>query len=107
MKTAITKLHTDTSALCEKCPYMELFWSAFSRIRTEYGEIFRICSKSVQLRNNTDQNNSEYRHFLRSTNVSMKFGGCYFHCSTAMLESKNLHEEVRMMMKNCFSGIID
>ena len=25
--------------LCKKCPYSELFWSAFSRIRTEYGEI--------------------------------------------------------------------
>ena len=23
----------------EKCPYSELFWSAFSRIRAEYGEI--------------------------------------------------------------------
>ena len=22
---------------CEKCPYSELFWSVFSRIRTEYG----------------------------------------------------------------------
>ena len=26
-------------ALSEKCPYSELFWSVFSRIRTEYGEI--------------------------------------------------------------------
>ena len=26
-------------ALCEKCPYSELFWPAFSRIRTEYVEI--------------------------------------------------------------------
>ena len=23
----------------KKCPYSELFWSAFSSIRTEYGEI--------------------------------------------------------------------
>ena len=23
----------------KKCPYSELFWSVFSRIRTEYGEI--------------------------------------------------------------------
>ena len=28
--------------LCEKCPYSEFFWSVFSRIRTEYGEIRRI-----------------------------------------------------------------
>ena len=25
--------------LRKKCPYLELFWSVFSRIRTEYGEI--------------------------------------------------------------------
>ena len=23
----------------EKCPYLELFWSVFSRIRTKYGEM--------------------------------------------------------------------
>ena len=28
-----------TNSLREKCPYSELFWSVFSRIRTEYGEI--------------------------------------------------------------------
>ena len=34
------------SPLCKKCPYSELFWSKFSRIRTEYGEIRSIkgCS---------------------------------------------------------------
>ena len=41
-------------ALCEKCPYSELFWSVFSDIWTEYGEIY-----SVRMRENTDQNNSE------------------------------------------------
>ena len=30
------------STLREKCPYSELFCFAFSRIRTEYGEILRI-----------------------------------------------------------------
>ena len=44
-----------------KCPYSELFWSAFSRIRTEYGEILY----SARMRENADENNSEYRHFLR------------------------------------------
>ena len=48
-----------------KCPYSELFWSAFPRIRTEYGEILRISLYSAQMRENADQNNSEYRHFLR------------------------------------------
>ena len=53
------------SSLREKCPYSELFWSVFSRILTEYGEIL-ISPYSVRIRENTDQNNSEYGHFLRS-----------------------------------------
>ena len=50
----------------KKCPYSELFWSAFSRVRTEYGEILRISSYSVRIREKTDQKNSEYVHFSRS-----------------------------------------
>ena len=53
-------------ALREKCPYLELFWFAFSRIRTEYGETHRISPESVRMRENADQNNLEYEHFLRS-----------------------------------------
>ena len=55
-----------TNTLCKKCPYLELFWFAFSGIRTEYGKILRIFSYSVQMRENADQNNSEYEHLLRS-----------------------------------------
>ena len=44
------------STLREKCPYSELFWSVFSRIRTEYGEILRM-------RENTDQNISKHGTF--------------------------------------------
>ena len=33
------------------------FWSVFSRIRTEYGEILRISLYSVRMRENTDQKN--------------------------------------------------
>ena len=55
------------SSLHEKCPYSELFWSAFSRIRTEYGEIRSISLYSVRMRENADQNSSEYGHFLRSS----------------------------------------
>ena len=29
-------------ALRKKCPYSDLFWPAFSRVWTEYGEILRI-----------------------------------------------------------------
>ena len=50
-------------ALRKKCPYSELFWSVFSNIRTEYGEIRSIFLYSVQMRKNTNQNNSEYGHF--------------------------------------------
>ena len=53
-------------SLRKKCPYSEWFWSVFFRIRTEYGEILRISPCSVQMRENTDHNNSEYGHFLRS-----------------------------------------
>ena len=48
-----------------KCPNSEFFWSVFSRIRTEYGEI-RISPYSVRLRENADLSNSEYGHFSRS-----------------------------------------
>ena len=59
-------------ALRKKCPYSELFWSTFSRIRTEYGEILRISPYSVRMQENADQNNSEYEHFLRSGSQSLK-----------------------------------
>ena len=38
---------TENESLREKCSCSELFWSAFSRIWTEYGEIFRISPYSV------------------------------------------------------------
>ena len=56
-------------ALREKCPSSELFWSIFSRIRTEYGEILRISPYSVPMRENMYQNNSEDRDILRSDEV--------------------------------------
>ena len=56
----------ENESLGEKCSYSELLWSAFSRIRTEYGEIFRISPYSVRMREITDQNNPEYSHYLSS-----------------------------------------
>ena len=53
----------------EKCPYSKLFWSIFSRIRTEYEEILRLSPYSARMRENMDQNNSEYGQFLRSEGV--------------------------------------
>ena len=55
---------------CEKCPCSEFLWSAFSRIRTEYGRIVRISPYLVRMRGNTDQKNSEYEHFSRSDRPS-------------------------------------
>ena len=52
--------------LHEKCS--EFYWSVFFSIRTEYGEILRISPYSVRMRENADENNSEYGHFLRSVN---------------------------------------
>ena len=70
MKSVAQTFATFYSNLAEstarKCPYSELFRSAFSRIRTECGEILRISLYSARMRKNTDQDNSEYGHFLRS-----------------------------------------
>ena len=56
-------------SLREKCPYSELFWSAFFGIRIEYEEILCISPYSVRIRENAEQNNSEYGHFSRSAYV--------------------------------------
>ena len=48
----------------------ELFLSTFSHMRTEYGEILCISSYAVRMRENADENNSEYEHFSRSVNHS-------------------------------------
>ena len=53
----------------EKCPSSELFWSVFSYIGTQYGEKFRISPHSVQMQENTVQNNFEYGHFLRNDSL--------------------------------------
>ena len=61
-----------TNALRKKCPYSELFWSTFSHIWTEYGEIRSISPYSVQMRENADQNNYEYGHFSRSDGLKKR-----------------------------------
>ena len=55
----------DRRSLGKKCPYSELFWSVFSCIWTEYLRL-RISPYSVQMQENTDQNNSAYGQILRS-----------------------------------------
>ena len=51
------------TSLRKKCPYSRLFWSAFSHILTEYGEIWSISLYLVRMSNNMDQTKSEYGHF--------------------------------------------
>ena len=45
--------------LREKRLYSKFFWSVFSCIQTDYGEILPISPYSVRMRENTDRKNSE------------------------------------------------
>ena len=54
---------------CVKSPYSEFFWSVFSHIWTEYGDLLRKSPYSVRIWGNTDQKDSEYGHFLHSDDV--------------------------------------
>ena len=58
-------------ALRKKCLYSELFWSVFSRIRTEYGEMWSVSPYSVRMQEKGDQDNSEYKHFSRSEGLEI------------------------------------
>ena len=64
--------------------HLELFWSLFSRFRTEYGDIRSISPYSVQMPENVGQDNSEYEHFLRS----VKFWKCLMELLIVKLPSK-------------------
>ena len=39
---------TSGKALRKKCPWLELFWSVFSRIRTEYGKIWTKITPNTE-----------------------------------------------------------
>ena len=77
-------------ALRKNCPYSELFWSVLSCIWSEYGEIRGISPYSVQIRENTDQNNSEYEHFSRSEVVCISF--FFFFYSLFYVDSHSLQQ---------------
>ena len=85
-----TSSRTATNSLREKCPYSELFWSVFSRTRTEYGEILRISLYSVRMREDTDQNNSEYGHFLRSDLLELLFM-CTYYLNSSIWMNMGVH----------------
>ena len=62
-----------TVALREKWPNMEFFWSVFSCIWTEYGNLRRKSLYSVQIRENTDQKIPYLDTFRTWNNYSQKF----------------------------------
>ena len=66
------KYHNEWNALPKKCPYSEFFWSAFSRIWIDYRDLQSKSPCSVQIRENADQKDSEYRHFLCSDELKFK-----------------------------------
>ena len=76
-------------SLRKKYPYSELFWSAFSRIRTEYRVIPRISPYSVRIGEFADQNNSEYGHY--SPNV-------YVYCELSEMKQQE-KKKVTVMAK--------
>ena len=51
-------------ALRKKCPYSELFWSAFSRIRTEHGVSLRIQSECGKIRTRITPNTETFHAVL-------------------------------------------
>ena len=57
----------------DKYPYSEFFWSVFSRIRTEYGEILCISLYSAQMRENMDLKTFEYGNLSHSAHVLITF----------------------------------
>ena len=59
--------------LCKGRPYSEFFWSVFSRIPAEYGDLQSKSLSLVRIWENTDQKNFEYRHFLHGKRHKNKF----------------------------------
>ena len=74
--------YIDYSSLTEKSPYSEIFWSVFSHIGTEYKRILHISPYSIRMRENAEQNNSEYGHFLRSASHSHTINKLALPCPT-------------------------
>ena len=52
--------------------YGVFFWSVFSHIWTEYGDLRRKSPYSAQIRENTDQKNSVFGHFSSSIIYHLK-----------------------------------
>ena len=59
--------------LREKCLYTKFYWSTFSCIGTKCEDLLCKFTYLVQMRKNPDQENSEYRHLLRSVFLATFF----------------------------------
>ena len=85
------------ASLCKKSPYSELFWSAFSRISTQYRKILRISPYSAKMRENADKNNSEYGHFYAVLMAGIISDEKYDHLE----ENRLLPEEQKESRRKC------
>ena len=67
-----------SSTLHKKCPYSEIFWSVFSRIRTEYG-VIRIPSEGGKIRTRITPNPDTYYTLESLIMISffLQFDPCY------------------------------
>ena len=83
-------LTVEQPSLRKKCQYLELFWSTFSRIWTEYGEIRTISPYSIRMQEYTDQNNSRYGHVLRSA---------WSHISLSLNIFKSLLDHTKLILR--------
>ena len=63
---AVASITLINLSLRKKFSYSEFFPSAFSRIRTEYGDLQSKSPYSLQIGENADQKISEYGHYLCS-----------------------------------------
>ena len=76
-------------SLCKKRSHSDLFWSVFSRIRSE---------SSLRIRENTDQNISKYGHFscsaLQLVNTLLKRITKIWRCSIVFLYIKITYNNI-------------
>ena len=85
-----------------------VFWSVFSRIRTEYGEIRSISS--VRIRENTDQKNSNTDTFhavpvIHSENqIHIGEITSYLNICSGRIGKKDAPVYLMVLVKNSFVG---
>ena len=59
------KIKQGTRHCVKSVKILSFFWSAFSCIRTEYGDLLRKSSYSVRIQENTDQKDYAFGHFTQ------------------------------------------